>query len=148
MKIRIICVGRIKEPYLRKGIEFYRRQLSKKAEVEIIEVDDEKTPDGAGEKVELQIRRLEGQRIMKYLVPESHVFALCIEGRQYSTKKFHSYLQMVSKQYRNLIFIIGGSLGLSPEIVARADSKISFSAMTFPHQMMRMILLEQLNQSV
>lgn len=148
INIRIICVGKIKEPYLRKGIAYYQKKLFTKANVEIIEVDDEKTPDRASTKEEMQIRQMEGQRIIKHLIPESHVFALCIEGKQCSTNKFRRKLQLISENCQNLVFIIGGSLGLSPEVIKKADSKISFSAMTFPHQMMRLILLEQLNQSI
>lgn len=148
MNIRIICVGKIKEPYLRKGIAYYQKKLFAKANIEIIEVDDEKTPDHASTKEEVQIRQVEGQRIMKYLLPESHTFALCIEGKQCSTNRFRRKLQLISANCSHLVFIIGGSLGLSPEVIKKADSKISFSAMTFPHQMMRMILLEQLNQSI
>lgn len=148
INIRIICVGKIKEPYLRKGIGYYQKKLFTKANVEIIEVDDEKTPDRANTKEEMQIRQIEGQRIIKHILPESHVFALCIDGKQFSTNKFRRKLQLISANCQNLIFIIGGSLGLSSEVLKKADSKISFSAMTFPHQMMRMILLEQLNQSM
>ncbi len=145
MNIRVICVGKIKEPYLRKGISYYIKEISGKLPIEVIELEDEKTPDHASEKVETQIRNTEGERIRKVIPEQAKVVALCIEGKQMTTKKLAS----VVKQYQvngveNLVFIIGGSLGLADFIVRRADVKLSFSAMTFPHQMMRMILLEQI----
>jgi 23S rRNA (pseudouridine1915-N3)-methyltransferase len=147
IKIRIICVGKIKEPYLRKGIEYYQKKLEKKAEIEIIEVEDEKTPDRASKKEEDKIREIEGKRICHYIPEQSQVFALCIEGKQLTTEKLKRTIKQHVDAGRNAFtFIIGGSLGLAPEVVKKAQYKISFSAMTFPHQMMRMILLEQLER--
>lgn len=147
IKIRIICVGKIKEPYLRKGIEYYQKKLEKKAKIEIIEVEDEKTPDRANRKEEDKIRAIEGKRICHYIPEQSQVFALCIEGKQLTTEKLKRTIKQHVDTGRNTFtFIIGGSLGLAPEVVKKAQYKISFSAMTFPHQMMRMILLEQLER--
>jgi 23S rRNA (pseudouridine1915-N3)-methyltransferase len=149
MKIRIICVGKIKEPYLKKGISFFQSKLAKKATVELIEVEDEKTPDHASEKEENLIRQKEGERIRKYISEDAYVYALCIDGQQMKTEKFKEKIQsLVLSGREEFQFVIGGSLGLSKEVIRRADAKISFSAMTFPHQMMRMILLEQLDRVV
>ncbi|MEE1314005.1 MAG: 23S rRNA (pseudouridine(1915)-N(3))-methyltransferase RlmH [Lachnospiraceae bacterium] len=147
MKIRIICVGKIKEPYLRKGIDYYCNKLRKKADVEIIEVEDEKTPDHASQKEELKIKRIEGEKVLRYILPQSQIFALCIEGCQLTTEKLRRKIKLDLESGKDsFVFIIGGSLGLAPEVVNMAQNKISFSSMTFPHQMMRMILLEQLDR--
>jgi 23S rRNA (pseudouridine1915-N3)-methyltransferase len=147
MKIRIVCVGKIKEPYLRKGISFFQSKLAKKATVELIEVDDEKTPDNASAKEEEQIRQKEGERILRYLPDTAYVYTLCIDGKQMKTDDFRAKIEQLSKTGRQeYVFVIGGSLGLSKDVIRRADAKMSFSEMTFPHQMMRMILLEQLNR--
>jgi len=147
MNIRFICVGKIKEPYLKKGIEFYKNKLAKKAHVELIEVDDEKTPDHAGQKEEDRIRRIEGERILKHIPPDSEVYALCIDGKQMTSDELRKrIIGCQNAADKKIAFIIGGSLGLSPDVVRRADIKISFSVMTFPHQMMRMILLEQIDR--
>ncbi|MDO4942861.1 MAG: 23S rRNA (pseudouridine(1915)-N(3))-methyltransferase RlmH [Lachnospiraceae bacterium] len=147
MNIRFICVGKIKEPYLKKGIAFYKDKLAKKANVELIEVDDEKTPDHAGQKEEAQIRKVEGERILRYIPSDSEVYALCIDGKQMTSDTLRKKMtQNGGTRDKNITFIIGGSLGLSPDVVRKADVKISFSAMTFPHQMMRMILLEQIDR--
>lgn len=147
MNIRFICVGKIREPYLKKGIAFYKNKLTKKANVELIEVEDEKTPDHASQKEEEQIRRTEGERILRYIPSDSEVYALCIDGKQMTSDALRKkMIQNAGAKDKNITFIIGGSLGLSPDVVRKADVKISFSAMTFPHQMMRMILLEQIDR--
>lgn len=147
MKVRLICAGKIKEPYLRKGIDYYKSQLGKKVTVELIEVEDEKTPDRASIKEEDQIRRVEGERILRHIPQNSFVFALCIDGQQMTTEQLRRQILWPDRMKDgHVTFVIGGSLGLSPDVIRRADEKISFSKMTFPHQMMRMILLEQLNR--
>ena len=149
MKNRIVSVGKIKEPYLKKGIEYYQKKLSRKAEIELVEVEDEKTPDRASEKEEQQIRRIEGERILRHIPEDDQVVALCIEGKQLTTEKLRKTIKLDMDAGRtSFTFIIGGSLGLAPEVVQRAKYKISFSSMTFPHQMMRMILLEQLDRVI
>ena len=149
MKIKVICVGKIKEKYLSDGISDFSGQIRKKAELEIIELPDEKTPQGASLIMENKIREEEGRRILQKVQQKDHVFALCIEGKQLSTKQFEDRIRVLRDQgVGTITFIIGGSLGLSSEVTAIAKDKISFSAMTFPHQLMRMILLEQLSQVV
>lgn len=145
MRIKIVCVGKIKEKYLFDGISDFVSQMQKKMPVEIVELVDEKTPQGASEVLEDRIRETEGKRILEKIAPSDHVFALCIEGKQLSTEQFQRRIAQLEREGKECItFVIGGSLGLSPEVVNRAKDKISFSAMTFPHQLMRLILVEQL----
>lgn len=149
MKIRVLCVGKIKEPYLRKGIDYYIKSISKKCQIEIIELEDEKTPDHASAKEEAQIKATEGNRMLKYIPDQAKVVALCIEGKAMTTAQLKNMMkQYQMQQVSEVVFIIGGSLGLADFIVKRADVKLSFSNMTFPHQMMRMILLEQIDRIV
>lgn len=149
MKIRVLCVGKIKEPYLRKGIDYYIKAISKKNPIEIIELEDEKTPDHASAKEEAQIKTTEGGRMLKYIPDQAKVVALCIEGKAMTTAKLTDMMKSFKmQQVSEVVFIIGGSLGLADFIVKRADVKLSFSNMTFPHQMMRMILLEQIDRIV
>lgn len=145
MKIKIICVGKIKESYLAEGILESVKKIQRKMPVEILELPDEKTPQGASEVLEERIRDTEGKRILEKIAPTDFVFALCIEGKQLSTEQLKKKLEMLDSQGKESVaFVIGGSLGLSPEVVNRAKEKISFSTMTFPHQLMRLILVEQL----
>lgn len=145
MRFKIICVGKIKETYLSEGIRDFTEQIRKKYPIEIIELPDEKTPQGASLILEDKIREMEGQRILQKISPSDHVFALCIEGRQLSTKQLKTRIETLEREGKEcLVFVIGGSLGLSREVTNRAKDKISFSAMTFPHQLMRLILMEQL----
>lgn len=144
MKITILCVGKIKERFLREAIAEYQKRLSRYVKMDIVEVPDEKTPEHASEKEEMQIRDREGERLIRHIRKDDYVVALAIEGRQPDSlefaKKIHTW--GVSGQ-GNVVFVIGGSLGLSEKILKRADEKLSFSKMTFPHQLMRVILLEQ-----
>ena len=145
MKITVLCVGKIKEKYFVQGIEEYAKRLSRYCKLEIIEVADEKTPDNASETVELQIKQKEGERLSKYIKDGAYVMALAIEGKQQDSVAFGRQIERLGIEGKShIIFIIGGSLGLDPAIIKRADYPISFSKMTFPHQMMRMILLEQI----
>lgn len=147
MKFKIICVGKIKETYLSDGIRDFTEQIRKKYPIEIIELPDEKTPQGASLILEEKIREMEGERILQKINPSDHVFALCIEGRQLSTKQFKGRIEALEREGKEcLVFVIGGSLGLSEKVVQKAKDKISFSAMTFPHQLMRLILMEQLGE--
>lgn len=145
MKITIVCVGKIKEKYLRDAIEEYTKRLSRYCRLEIIEVADEKTPDGAGEALENQIREKEAERILKVLRREDYIITLEIEGKQRDSVSFAKQVEELGVcGVSHIQFVIGGSLGLHPEISAIADDKMSFSKMTFPHQLMRVILLEQI----
>lgn len=148
MKITVVAVGKIKEKYLKDAISEYTKRLSRYCKLEIVEVPDEKTPEDAGPVVEEGIRRREGERILKQIKEGSYVFTLEIDGRTPDSVEFSKKIETLGIQGKSsLIFVIGGSLGLSREISAQADYKLSFSRMTFPHQLMRVILLEQIYRS-
>ncbi len=143
--IKILCVGKVKEKYFRDGIECYVRQVRRKYLMEIVECDDEPTPEGASAVMERQIREKEGDRLLQKIQEGDYVIALCIDGKHYSSDVWRERMQKCACRISgSLVFVIGGSLGLSDAVVKRADEKLSFSAMTFPHQMMRMILCEQI----
>jgi len=145
MKITLVTVGKIKEAYLEAGIKEYVKRLSRYCKLEILEVADEKTPDGASENLERQIREKEGKRLLNLIRPEAYVITLEIQGKQLSSPELARKLERLGVEgVSHITVVIGGSLGLSDEVIGRADFHLSFSAMTFPHQMMRMILLEQL----
>lgn len=144
MKITVVCVGKIKESYFTMGIEEYKKRLSKYCKLEIIEVLDEKTPEKASEAEELQIKQKEAERLKKYIKEGAYVIALAIQGKQLDSIQFAEKIQKIGIDGKShIIFIIGGSLGLEDSILKQSDFLLSFSKMTFPHQMMRMILLEQ-----
>lgn len=144
MKITVLTVGKIKEKYLVQGIAEYSKRLSRYCKLEILEVADEKTPDKASEAVEVQIRDTEGKRLLKYIREDDYVVALAIQGKMLDSVELSKLVENLGIQGKSsLVFVIGGSLGLSDEVLSRADFLLSFSRMTFPHQLMRMILLEQ-----
>ena len=144
MKITLLTVGKIKEKYLRDGIAEYAKRLSRYCKLEIIEVADEKTPDRASAAEELQIQELEGARLMKNIKDSDYVIALAIDGKMLDSVELSRKMESLGVQGESsIVFVIGGSLGLSDEVLKRADYKLSFSKMTFPHKLMRMILLEQ-----
>ena len=144
MKITVLCVGKIKEKYFTSGIDEYAKRLSRYCKLEIIEVPDEKTPDNASENEELQIKAKEGDKLLKYIKDNAYVIALAIEGKMLTSEELSEKMgQLGINGDSNVVFVIGGSLGLDKRILDRADYKLSFSKMTFPHQMMRMVLLEQ-----
>lgn len=148
MKIIILCVGKIKEKFFKDGIEEYKKRLSKYCKLEIIEVADEKTPDHASETEELQIKEKEGQRMEKYLKKDAFKIALAIEGEMLDSVQLSKKIEQVGVNGQShIIFVIGGSLGIAPSIMKQMDYKLSFSKMTFPHQLMRMVLLEQIYRS-
>ena len=137
-------MGKIKEKYLKDGIAEYSKRLSRYCKLEIIEVADEKTPDQASETVEEQIRDKEGERILKYLKDDMYVITLEINGKQLSSEELADKMAALGLQGKsNIVFVIGGSIGLGREVLKRSDYALSFSKMTFPHQLMRVILLEQ-----
>lgn len=148
MKITILTVGKIKEKYLRDAIAEYTKRLSKYCKPEIIEVADEKTPDNASETVEENIRTKEGERLLKYVRDDAYVITLEINGKQLSSEELAEKIEKLGVQgTSHIMFIIGGSIGLGKEVLARSDYALSFSKMTFPHQLMRVILLEQVYRS-
>ncbi len=144
MKITVLCVGKIKEKYFTLGIDEYAKRLSRYCKLEIIEVADEKTPDNASENEELQIKAKEGDKLLRYIKDNAFVIALAIEGKMLTSEELSEKMEQLGiNGDSNVVFVIGGSLGLVKRILDRADYKLSFSKMTFPHQMMRMVLLEQ-----
>lgn len=148
MKITLICVGKLKEKYLSQGVEEYTKRLSRYCSLEIVELADEKTPDEASKALEDIIKRREGERILKALKDDSYCIALAIEGAMLSSEELSGKIDSLGVSgVSHISFIIGGSLGLSEEVLKKADYKLSFSKMTFPHQLMRMILLEQIYRS-
>lgn len=148
MKITLVTVGKIKEKFYRDAIGEYAKRLSRYCTLEILEVADEKTPDGASGALEQQIREKEGQRILQAVREEAYVIALAIQGKQRSSEQLAAHLDSLTLRGKShLCFVIGGSLGLSDEVLRRADEQLSFSPMTFPHQLMRVILLEQIYRS-
>ncbi len=145
MNISIICVGKIKESYYREALEEYIKRLSKYCKTDIIEVKDEQTKEGASEREETIVKETEGKRILDKIPDGSYVISTAIEGRRLSSEQFASHIDSLGvKGVSRLVFIIGGSLGLSDEVKKRADMMLSFSDMTYPHQLMRVILAEQI----
>ncbi len=145
MKITIICVGKVKEKFYRDAIEEYAKRLSKYCKFEIIEVADEKTPDKASSVEEEQIKEKEAQRILAKIKPDSYVCTLEITGKELSSVELAAWIEKTAIGGRSQIcFIIGGSLGLHSSVLRRSDFALSFSRMTFPHQLMRVILSEQI----
>ena len=148
MKITLITVGMIKEKYLKDAIAEYNKRLSRYCKLEIVEVADEKTPDNASDTVEDAIRDKEGERILKYIKEDAYVITLEIAGKMLTSEEMAEKIEKLGVQgTSHIIFIIGGSIGLGREILTRSDYALSFSKMTFPHQLMRVILLEQIYRS-
>ena len=144
MNIDLICVGKLKEKYLKDAISEYTMRLSKYCKLEIIEISDEKCPEDMSQAEELKIKLKEGQSILRYVKEDSYVIALEIKGEQLSSEKFAGLINKLGIQGQsNITFVIGGSIGLSDELLKRANYLLSFSPMTFPHQLMRVVLLEQ-----
>lgn len=145
MKIDILCVGKIKEKFFQDAISEYSKRLSAYAKLEIIEVKDEGTKADASIKEEELVLKAEAERLQKYISDKAFVIALCVEGKQTDSVSFSKVLEKAEVEGKgHLQFIIGGSLGLLPEIKKRANLRLSFSEMTFPHQLMRVILCEQI----
>lgn len=145
MKISVICVGKIKERFFRDAIAEYQKRLSRYCKFEISEVADEKTPDQAGELINRQILEKEGNRILNLLPEDAYVYALAIEGKKTDSVGFAGKLASLGINGKSHIaFVIGGSLGIDEKVKKRANELISFSDMTFPHQLMRVILAEQI----
>lgn len=148
MKISLLTVGKIKEKYFNDAIAEYSKRLSRYCNLEILQVADEKTPDHAGEALCTQIKEKEGERLMRLIREDAYVIALAIDGKSMTSEQLAGKMdQLGIRGISHIQFIIGGSLGLSDAVLKRADEKLSFSAMTFPHQLMRVILLEQIYRS-
>ncbi|QOV20650.1 23S rRNA (pseudouridine(1915)-N(3))-methyltransferase RlmH [Blautia liquoris] len=144
MKVTILAVGKVKEKYLRDGIAEYAKRLSRYCKLEIIEVRDEKTPDHLSRVEESLIKAKESERLLRYIHEDDYVVALAIHGIMLDSVGFSKQIERLGiSGISHIVFAIGGSLGLSEEFLKRADYNLSFSKLTFPHQLMRMILLEQ-----
>lgn len=144
MKISVIAVGKIKEKYLKDAVTEYSKRLSRYCKLEIIEAADEKTPDHASVAVEDAIRAKEGERLLKHIRDDMYVITLEIGGKMLTSEEFAEKIETLGVQGKSSIaFVIGGSIGLGEEVLKRSDFALSFSKMTFPHQLMRVVLLEQ-----
>ncbi|GGB46258.1 23S rRNA (pseudouridine(1915)-N(3))-methyltransferase RlmH [Virgibacillus dakarensis] len=144
MKISIVAVGKLKEKYLKQGIQEYLKRLSAYAKVDIIEVADEKAPENMSEAEMAEVKRKEGERILGALSPDTYVITLEINGKMLTSEQLAAKVDELATYGKSKIaFIIGGSLGISETVQKRSDLALSFSKMTFPHQLMRVVLLEQ-----
>lgn len=145
MKVTIVCVGKLKEQYWRGAVEEYSKRLGRYMKLEVTELLDEKAPETMSPAQEDEVRQKEGLRILKAVKDDAFAVALAIEGKSLSSEALADFMaERAVRGVSHMVFIIGGSLGLSPEVMKRADFSLSFSPMTFPHQMMRVILLEQI----
>ncbi|MCM3603066.1 23S rRNA (pseudouridine(1915)-N(3))-methyltransferase RlmH [Robertmurraya korlensis] len=144
MNISLLTIGKLKEKYLKQGIDEYLKRLTAYAKVEVIELPDEKAPEQLSDIEMEQVKNKEGERLLAKISPDTFVIALAIEGKQRSSEELADMIDKLATYGKSKIaFVIGGSLGLSKDVLNRADEKLSFSKMTFPHQLMRLILLEQ-----
>ncbi|MBM7618844.1 23S rRNA (pseudouridine1915-N3)-methyltransferase [Bacillus tianshenii] len=144
MNISIITIGKLKEKYLKQGIDEYLKRLGAYAKVEVVELPDEKAPEQLSDAEMIQVKQKEGERILAKISDDTHVIALAIQGKQRSSEQLAGEIDKLATYGKSKIaFVIGGSLGLSDEVMKRANDTLSFSKMTFPHQLMRLILVEQ-----
>ena len=149
MNIKILCVGKIKEKFYRDAIDEYVKRLSKYCSVSVVEVPDEKTSENASDNEIAIVKDKEGERLLKHISDRDYVIALAILGKQMDSVAFSRFIEDLGIQGKSsLVFVIGGSLGLSDTILKRSDFQISFSKMTFPHQLMRVILSEQIYRAM
>ena len=145
MNIMVLCVGKLKEKYWTDAVCEYAKRLSPYCTLKIDEVKEARLPDNAGPAEEEAVKEAEGREILRRIDRDAYVISLEIKGKELSSEQLAAHVQELGVSGRStVVFIIGGSLGLSPAVSARADMKLSFSPMTFPHQMMRVILLEQI----
>lgn len=145
MRYLILCVGKIKEKFYTEAVQEYCKRMSRYAKITITEVPDEKTPERASSAEEMQIKQKEAERILNHICDDVYVIALDIGGEEYDSVAFSRHLDsLMTRGKSQIVFIIGGSLGLHPSVLKRANEIVSFSKMTFPHQLMRVILMEQI----
>lgn len=144
MNIKIIAVGKLKEKYFKDGIAEYKKRMSKFAKVQLIEVPDEKAPESLSEAEMQQVKEKEGERLLAKIHDRDWVIALAIEGKQRSSEAFAKEIaDLATYGHSDIDFVIGGSLGLAPAVMKRADNTLSFGKLTMPHQLMRLVLIEQ-----
>lgn len=149
MNVKILCVGKIKEKFYKDAISEYSKRLSKYCSLDIVEVPDEKTSENASDNEINIVKDKEGERILKHLKDRDFVISLAIEGAQKDSVIFSKHIENLGISGKSsIVFIIGGSLGLSNEVLKRSDELLSFSKMTFPHQLMRVVLLEQIYRAM
>ena len=144
LTIQIICVGKLKETYLKSAIEEYSKRLSRYCKLEIVELPDEKIPEKLNVNLANEIKSKECDNILRHIKKDSYVIALDLKGKQFTSEEFSSEIKKISMSTSNITFIIGGSLGLTNELLNLCHQKICFSKMTFPHQLIRVFLLEQI----
>ncbi|MCI8609734.1 MAG: 23S rRNA (pseudouridine(1915)-N(3))-methyltransferase RlmH [Firmicutes bacterium] len=148
MRIRVICIGKLKERYWSEAITEYSKRLSRFVNLEIVELKEARLPDKASAADEEKVKEEEGKSILAKIEDGTYVITLEIQGKQFSSEELaHKVEQLGLEGHSDIVFVIGGSLGLSQQVSKRADFKLSFSKMTFPHQMMRVVLLEQVYRS-
>lgn len=147
MRVSIICVGKIKEKFYSDAIAEYKKRLSRFCDFEIIEIPDLPIPDNASDKEKEQIKEREGEKILQKLKPDAFCVTLCIEGRTLSSPELASAISAATQKTSSIAFIIGGSLGLSDTVKAKSQLRLSFGRMTLPHQLMRVVLSEQIYRS-
>lgn len=144
MKVTIIGVGKIKERFFTDAVKEYAKRLGRFTDLEIIEIPDESIPENASEKEKDDIKTKEGKKILSRIKPQSYVISLCIEGKQLDSEELAQKIQSICMSTSRIVFIIGGSLGLSDEVKSFSQLKLSFGKMTLPHQLMRVVLTEQI----
>lgn len=144
MNSAIVCVGRLREKYYAGAAEEYQKRISRFGRLEIVELPDLPEPQNASDADRRKVMEKEGESILARLRPDDHVIALCIEGKQQTSEDFAAFFRRADLTGKRQVFVIGGSLGLSGAVIARADEKLSLSRMTFPHQLARVLLLEQI----
>ena len=144
LNINIICIGKIKEQYLKSAIEEYSKRLSRYCKLNILELPDEKIPDKLNNNLSNEIKTKECNNIINHLKKDSYLIALDLTGNELSSEEFSKMIENISMENSSITFIIGGSLGLTKELLNKCDKKICFSKMTFPHQLIRIFLLEQI----
>lgn len=148
LNIHIICVGKIKEKYLREAIDEYAKRLSKYCHLKMIELQDEKLPTKLYDSIIEEIKQKEGKKIIEAIKKDSYVICLDLKGKEISSEEFSKEIENISLNFNSTItFIIGGTLGLAEEVLQMSHEKLCFSKMTFPHQLIRVFLLEQLFRS-
>lgn len=148
MNMALICVGRLKERYWRDAAGEYEKRLARFGRFEEIELPDLPEPANSSEAIEAQIRAREGRAVLQKIREDDIVVALCIDGKRMDSLELSGLVRRLTDTGRRVVFVIGGSLGLSPEVVARAQHRLSFSPMTFPHQLARVMLLEQVYRAL
>lgn len=144
LSINLICIGKIREKFLKDAIDEYSKRLSKYCKLNILELSDEKIPDKTNINIENEIKSKECDKILSHIKKDSYIISLDLSGKEFSSEQFSKNIENISMQSSNITFIIGGSLGLTEKVLNISNQKICFSKMTFPHQLIRVFLLEQI----